>query len=113
MFRGELWLVNLEPTIDREIRKTRPCVIINDDAIGVLPLKVIVPITDWKESFNIRPWMIRIEPNSENELLKLSAADTFQIRSVAESRLIRKIGVISNDDLVSIEKGLTIVLKLR
>ena len=113
MFRGELWLVNLEPTIDSEIRKTSPCVIINDDAIGVLPLKVIVPITDWKESFNIRPWMIRIEPNSENGLLKLSAADTFQIRSVAESRLIRKIGVISNDDLVSIEKGLTIVLKLR
>jgi mRNA interferase MazF len=46
MLRGEIWLVNLEPTVDREIRKTRPCVIINDDAIGVLPLKVIVPITD-------------------------------------------------------------------
>jgi mRNA interferase MazF len=63
MLRGEVWLVNLEPTVDSEIRKTRPCAIVNDDAIGVLPLKVIVPITDWKESFSIRPWMVRIEPN--------------------------------------------------
>ncbi len=42
MFRGEVWLVNLEPTINSEIRKTRPCEIVNDDAIGVLPLKIIV-----------------------------------------------------------------------
>ncbi len=27
MFRGEIWLVNLEPTIDSDIRKTRPCAI--------------------------------------------------------------------------------------
>jgi mRNA interferase MazF len=113
MFRGEIWLVNLEPTIDSEIRKTRPCAIVNDDAIGVLPLKVIVPITDWKEAFSIRPWMVRVEPNSENGLTKLSGADTFQIRSVAESRLVRKIGNISDEDLILIEKALTIVLKLR
>jgi PemK-like, MazF-like toxin of type II toxin-antitoxin system len=37
MLRGDIWLVNLDPTIDGEIRKTRPCVIINDDVIGVLP----------------------------------------------------------------------------
>jgi mRNA interferase MazF len=105
-------LVNLEPTIDSEIRKTRPCATVNNDTIGVLPLKVIVPITDWKESFKIRPWMVKIESNSDNGLLKLSAADTFQIRSVAESRLIKKIGSISDEDMVLIEKALTIVLKL-
>jgi mRNA interferase MazF len=113
MLRGEIWLVNLEPTIDREIRKTRPCVIVNDDTIGILPLKVIVPITDWKEKFSIRPWMVKIEPNSENCLLKSSAADTFQIRSVAESRLVRKTGNISDECLTLIEKSLMIVLKLR
>jgi mRNA interferase MazF len=57
MLRGDIWLVNLDPTIDSEIRKTRPCAIVNDDAIGVLPLKIIVPITDWKEAFKIRPWI--------------------------------------------------------
>jgi mRNA interferase MazF len=106
-------LVNLEPTVDSEIRKTRPCVIVNDDAIGVLPLKVIVSITDWKEAFSIRPWMVRVEPNVENGLSKISAADTFQIRSVAESRLTKKVGFINEDDLILIEKALAIVLKIR
>jgi mRNA interferase MazF len=108
-----VWLVNLDPTVDSEIRKIRPCTIVNDDAIGVLPLKVIVPITDWKESFIIRPWMVRLDPTTENGLTKLSAADTFQIRSVAESRLVEKIGNVGERDLASIEKALTIVLKLR
>jgi len=48
MRRGEIWLINLDPTVGAEIRKTRPAVIVNDDAIGILPLKVIVPVTDWK-----------------------------------------------------------------
>jgi mRNA interferase MazF len=113
MLRGEIWLVNLDPTVGSEIRKTRPCAIVNDDAIGVLPLKVIVPITDWKESFKIRPWMVGIEPNNDNGLIKLSAADTFQIRSVAESRLLEKVGSVSDQDLALIEKALAIVLKIR
>ena len=113
MLRGEIWLVNLDPTVGSEIIKTRPCASVNDDAIGVLPLKVIVPITDWKESFNIRLWMVRIEPNNDNGLVKLSAADTFQIRSVAESMLLEKIGNVSDRDLALIEKVLAIVLKIR
>jgi mRNA-degrading endonuclease toxin of MazEF toxin-antitoxin module len=48
MYRGEVWLVNLDPTVGTEISKKRPCIIVNDDAIGILPLKVIVPLTDWK-----------------------------------------------------------------
>jgi mRNA interferase MazF len=57
--------------------------------------------------------MVKIEPNSENGLVKLSGADTFQIRSLAESRLIRKIGIVSDENLVLIEKALAIVLGLR
>lgn len=48
MKQNEIWLINLEPTIGAEIRKTRPAVIINDDALGKLPLKIIVPVTDRK-----------------------------------------------------------------
>jgi mRNA interferase MazF len=47
MRRGEVWLINLDPTVGSEIKKTRPAVIVNDDAIGILPLRVIVPITAW------------------------------------------------------------------
>ncbi len=34
MLRGEVWLINLDPTIGSEIRKTRPAVIVNDDSVG-------------------------------------------------------------------------------
>jgi mRNA-degrading endonuclease toxin of MazEF toxin-antitoxin module len=37
------WFVNLDPTIGSEIIKIRRCVVINNDAIGILPNKVIVP----------------------------------------------------------------------
>jgi len=40
MKQGEIWLINLDPTIGAEINKTRPAVIINDNQLGILPLKV-------------------------------------------------------------------------
>jgi len=46
VLRGEVWLINLDPTVGQEIRKTRPAVIVSDDSVGVLPLKVIVPLTE-------------------------------------------------------------------
>jgi mRNA interferase MazF len=39
----------LDPTIGAEIKKTGPVVIVNDDAIGILPLEMIVHITDRRE----------------------------------------------------------------
>lgn len=112
MYRGEVWLVNLNPTVGKEISKTRPCIIVNDDAIGILPLKVIVPVTDWKDSYGARPWMVRLEPSIENNLAKTSAVDTFQIRSVSESRLVRKLGEVSESDMLLIAQGLAIVLSI-
>ena len=49
MKRGEIWLINLDPTLGAEIKKTRPAVIVSADQLGKLPLSIIVPITDWKE----------------------------------------------------------------
>ena len=68
MRRGEVWLVNLDPTIGAEIKKTRPAAIVNDDAVGILPLKVIVPITEWRDRYTIAPWMVRLEPTPEKEV---------------------------------------------
>ncbi len=112
MRRGEIWLVNLDPTIGTEISKTRPSVIVNDNAIGILPLKVIVPITEWKERYTVRPWMVRLEPSTENNLVKTSAVDTFQIRSVSETRLVKKLGLLSNDEMELVSQALTIALNL-
>lgn len=49
MKQGEVWLINLDPTVGSEIKKTRPGIIVNDNTLGKLPLKVIVPLTDWKD----------------------------------------------------------------
>lgn len=110
MLRGEVWLINLDPTFGAEIQKTRPAVIVSEDAIGVLPLRVIVPLTDWKERYAIAAWLVRIEPSKTNGLGKPSAADAFQIRSVSQSRFVRKLGILSGEDIQTILGAIHIVL---
>lgn len=112
MNRGEIWLINLDPTIGAEIRKTRPAVIVSRDAIGILPLKVIIPITEWRDQFNNAPWLVPVDPTRENGLTKKSAADTFQVRSVSDVRFVRKIGEVSPDKMMAIGQGLALSLDL-
>jgi mRNA interferase MazF len=112
MRRGEVWLINLDPTVGAEIKKTRPAIIVSDDAVGVLPLKVIVPVTDWKERYAIAPWMVRLEPSTENNLDKLSAADAFQVRSVSQERFVRSVGRLSDTVMQEIASALAIVLRI-
>jgi mRNA interferase MazF len=112
MRRGEIWLINLDPTVGAEIRKTRPAVIVNNDAIGILPLKVIVPITDWKERYAVAPWMVHLLPGPQNGLSKPSSADTFQVRSLSQERFVRRLGELSIDTMVAISQALMVVLHL-
>lgn len=85
-------MINLDPTFNAEIQNSRLAVIVNVDEIGILPLRVIVPITDWKDHYSQAPWMVPILPDKYNGLNKPSAADGFQIRSVSNERFIHKIG---------------------
>ena len=112
MKRSEIWLINLEPTIGAEIRKKRPAIIVNDDELGILPLKVIVPITDWKDKFEVAEWMVKIEPDKNNNLIKVSSADCFQIRSLSQERLIKKIGYVDELIMYKISVALSKVLKI-
>ena len=57
-----------------------------------LPLKVIVPITEWRDRYTIAPWMVRVDADRENGLSKSSAADAFQVRSVSEQRFVQRLG---------------------
>lgn len=95
MKQGEVWLVNLDPTVGSEIRKTWPAIIVNDDRLGRLPLKIIVPLTDWKDRYALAVWMVKVTPDSQNMLTKESAADGFQMRSVAQERLVKGLGEVS------------------
>ena len=110
MHRSEIWLINLDPATGAEIKKTRPAVIVNDDSVGILPLKVIVPITEWKERYSVAPWMVRLEPDAGNGLGKPSAADAFQVRSLAQERFARQIGKLPDPVMRQITKALAIVL---
>lgn len=111
MKRGEIWLVNLDPTVGSEIQKTRPAVIVSSDLIGILPLKVIVPLTEWKERYANAPWMVRIDSDDQNCLSKTSAADGLQVRSVSHQRLIRKVGVLQNIQVAQIVQAVVNVLQ--
>jgi mRNA interferase MazF len=113
MKRGEIWLVNLDPTVGAEIQKTRPCVIVNDDTIGTLPLKIIAPLTDGKERYRTVPWMVMLDPDTTNGLVKTSAIDLFQVRSVAEERLAKKVGSVSNAALAGVAAALKTVFSIR
>ncbi|HAF47980.1 MAG TPA: PemK family transcriptional regulator [Anaerolineaceae bacterium] len=110
MHRGEIWLINLDPTIGAEIKKSRPAVIVNVDEIGVLPLRVIVPITTWKDHYSQAPWLVQISPTKQNGLDKPSAADTFQIRSLSTERFIRAIGKVDQKIFTAILDGVKVVI---
>ncbi len=111
MKRGEIWLVNLDPTIGSEIRKTRPAVIISSDLVGILPLKVVVPLTDWKDRYSTALWMVRIDPQETNGLSKPSAADALQIRSVSEQRLMKRLGALTPIQAAQIVQAVLNVLQ--
>ena len=112
MKRGEVWEVNLDPTLGAEIKKSRPCVIVSNDNMGRLPLKIIVPLTAWRDSFSEAPWHIRVNPSSENGLSKTSSVDTYQVRSIADQRLVKKLGSLATPLMEQIEGGLLISLAM-
>lgn len=111
MKRGEIWLVNLDPTMGSEMRKTRPVVIISSDLVGILPLKIVVPFTDWKGRYESASWMVRIDPDEANGLSKSSAADGLQVRSISEKRLVKRLGMLSPIQIATIVQAVVNVLQ--
>ena len=108
--KGEIWLIDFDPTVGSEISKKRPCIVVNSNSIGILPLRIVVPVTSWQEKFNISPWLIKIPKNSQNKLKNDSAADTFQVKSVSNNRFIKKLGNISHQKIEEIKIGINICL---
>lgn len=93
--RGDVWLVNLDPTIGAEIRKIRPVVVVSSDAVGALPIKLVAPLTEWRDYFAGNIWHVEVTPDSMNGLAKTSAVDTLQLRGVDTQRFVQKLGRVS------------------
>ena len=110
MKQGEIWQIELDPTIGAEMKKTRPALIINVDALGKLPLKIITPITDRKEQYSNYPCMIKIMPTEQNNLSKISAVDCFQVRSVSVDRFTAKIGNVETKIISNVQEAIIKVI---
>lgn len=86
--RFEVWLVNLDPTVGTEIRKTRPAVIVSPDEMN-RPLRtaIIAPMTT-----TLRHWPTRVPIDFQG---KSGEVAVDQMRAVDRSRLTRCLGAIS------------------
>ncbi len=109
--RGDIWLTNFDPIVGAEIKKVRPAIIVSSDGVGKLPIKLIAPITDWKEYYAENIWHVKIEANIKNSLSKDSAVDILQLRGVDVQRLIRKIGECSSEIMEEIAAAIAVVVE--
>lgn len=109
--RGEIWLVNLDPTVGAEIRKTRPVVVLSSDALGKLPVKLVAPLTEWKDYLAANVWHVKIIPDTVNGLSKPSSVDTLQLRGVDTQRFVRKLGNVSAEIIDSITAAVVTVIE--
>jgi len=106
--RGEVWDVRFDPAVGAEMHKIRPAVVISEDAIGRLPLRIVVPITDWKASYAGYPWFVHLHANSMNGLSKDSGADGFQVKSVSVNRLVTLRGTLTDSQLDDIASAVAL-----
>lgn len=109
--RGDVVQVRLDPGEGREIRKTRPAVIVSNHIACRLDSVVqVVPITGLRDRA-LRPYEARIESDSSG-LKKPSRAVSNQIRTVAKHRLSKRLGSLSAEELEAVDRTLAIQLGL-
>ena len=87
VIRFDIWLVSLDPTIGKEIKKTRPCLILSPNELSLLSTVLVAPLTS--KGF---PLIIRVpcEFQGQEGLILLD-----QIRAIDKSRLVKKLGVLN------------------
>lgn len=94
MKRGEVWLINLDPTVGSEIRKSRPCVIVSPPEMhDHLRTVIAAPMTTGARP---APYRIQITFLGKRGLILLD-----QIRTVDKARLARRLGSVSPTTLAA------------
>ena len=83
----------------------------SSDGIGRLPVKLVAPITEWKDVFGESAWLVRIDPDRRNGLRKTSAADVLQLRGIDLRRFVNRIGRLSPELMDEIAAAIAIVVE--
>ena len=111
--RGDIWRINLDPTIGTEIKKSRPCIVVSSNSVGNLPIKLVAPITGWNSKFNNSIWFVKITPDNKNNLTKESAVDALQLRGVDIQRFVgnQRVGYLSQDTMEEIITAIAAVIE--
>jgi mRNA interferase MazF len=109
--RGEIYLVNFEPTVGAEIRKTRPALVLqNDIANRHSPITIVAAVTS-KFDETLYPTEVLVTA-PEGGLSVDSVILLNQIRSIDKRRLARRLGAISPATMKKVERSLQISLGL-
>jgi mRNA interferase MazF len=108
--RGEIWLVNLNPTQGHEQGGTRPALIISVNLFnhGPADLVVVLPITTKDKNI---PLHVKVMP-SESDLPEISFIKCEDVRSVSTERLLKRLGSVEATTLVIVEDKLRILIGL-
>ena len=95
MTRGDVHLVRLDPTLESEVQKTRPCVIVSPDELnGHLRTVIVAPMTTGGRAY---PWRIRCRFRQRSAYVVLD-----QLRTVDRERLVKRLGVLSGDTMAAV-----------
>ncbi len=102
-----MWWVSFDPSVGGEIQKTRPAIVISNDAANTALNRVIViPVTS--QISKIYPGEALITVNGEQ---RKAMAD--QIMTASKRRLSRKMGSISRNDMSAVESAVLLQLGMR
>ena len=110
--RGEIYLTALDPTLGREIQKTRPALIIQNDVSNRLSeITILAPITSTVR-FPLNPVHVLLPADPVTGLSVTSVAVLNQIRAVDRVRLIRRLGSVDEETLERVDEAIRISLGL-
>ncbi len=109
--RGEVWLVDLDPTKGSEIQKKRPAVVLSSPALYGVPVRIVVPITTWQPKFARFVYgYTRLQATPTNGLQRESAAVSVQIRTVALERFEKKMGSLAATEVEEIAAAVALCI---
>jgi len=109
--RGEVWLINFDPTVGAEIKKTRPALILQNDISNRFSAIIIAAAITSQVSESLYPTEVIIRA-PEGGLKNDSVVLLNQIRSVDKLRLIKRVGILTPDIMRRVDFALQISLGL-